>query len=81
MPTPHEQGERLIRWIGKNLDGPGDEIEISYSNVGGFIDSIDNDGFNLRAVFAIAADAGDNALDNFRDRGIGSAIGALRMKG
>jgi hypothetical protein len=34
LPTPHEQGDNLIRWLGANLAGPGATVRVSFPDHG-----------------------------------------------
>jgi len=47
LPNPQEQAENMIRWLGKNLNGPGVQLDISDSSCGGIIGSIDLHGFQF----------------------------------
>ena len=32
LPTPREQGDRLIQWLGANLASPGDRLHLEFAN-------------------------------------------------
>jgi hypothetical protein len=47
LPTPHEQGNNLIRWLGANLTGPGAVLRISFSEHGGIVEAQSEAGFRF----------------------------------
>jgi hypothetical protein len=47
LPTPHEQGDNLIRWLGANLAGPGVSVRISFPQHGRIAEAQSEAGFNF----------------------------------
>lgn len=47
LPTPQEQAENLVRWLGNNLAGPGDELIVSFSHHGSAVGALSEDGFDF----------------------------------
>jgi hypothetical protein len=47
LPTPQEQAENPIRWLGNNLSGPGDEINIAYSHHGAAAGALSEESFDF----------------------------------
>lgn len=47
LPTPQEQAENLIRWLGDNLSGPGDELLIAYGQHGAATGALSEEGFDF----------------------------------
>ena len=45
LPTPQEQADNLVRWLGDHLSGPGDTIKVSHANQGGFVGTQSAAGF------------------------------------
>ena len=45
LPTPQEQAENLIRWLGANLQGPGETLQISFVEHGAIIGARSESGF------------------------------------
>jgi len=45
LPTPQEQAENLIRWLGTNLPGPGEPITISFAAHGAILGVQSESGF------------------------------------
>ncbi len=40
LPTPHEQADHLIRWLGEHQSGPGESIRISFETVAAVIGAL-----------------------------------------
>src|SRR5262249_10281483 len=47
LPTPQEQAENLIRWLGANLPGPGEEVRIAFAQHGASIGTLSPEGFHF----------------------------------
>jgi len=47
LPTPHEQGDNLIRWLGANLAGPGRSLRVSFPEHGGIMEAQSEEGFSF----------------------------------
>jgi len=47
LPSPKEQGDLLIRWLGKTLDGPGQIIDINSIDHRSIIGAKSDEGFEL----------------------------------
>lgn len=47
VPTPQEQGENLIRWLGDRLFGPGQMLTITFDEVGPVIGAQTEEGFSF----------------------------------
>jgi hypothetical protein len=47
LPTPQEQAENLVRWLGNHLGGPGERAKIRYADQGGLIGAQSEAGFNF----------------------------------
>jgi len=47
LPTPHEQGDNLIRWLGANLAGPGMSLRINFRDHGRNAEVQSETGFNF----------------------------------
>lgn len=47
LPTPLEQADSLIRWLGDHLAGPGDELIVAFSHHGSAIGALSEDGFDF----------------------------------
>jgi hypothetical protein len=45
LPTPQEQADNLIRWLGENLHGPGETMELSSQNHGAIAGAKSLNGF------------------------------------
>ena len=58
LPTPQEQGENLIRWLGDNLPGAGHKVRIAFDKLGLTIGTQSAEGFN----FVVEGLIGDGLL-------------------
>ena len=47
LPSPSEQADLLVRWIAKNVDGPGEPVEVNPAKHGAIIGSKTDNGFML----------------------------------
>lgn len=47
LPTPQQQGEHLVRWLGNNLSGSGDVITLTFSKHGPLIEALSEDAFDF----------------------------------
>lgn len=47
LPRPHEQADLLVRWLGDNLAGPGEETHINFLKHGAIVGSKSPNGFRL----------------------------------
>ncbi len=47
LPTPQEQAENLIRWLGERLFGPGQMLRITFDEVGPVIGAQTEEGFSF----------------------------------
>jgi hypothetical protein len=47
LPLPSEQADRLIRWLGDTLPGPGEEMIIAFSHHGSIIGAQSEEGFDF----------------------------------
>ena len=47
LPTPQEQAENLIRWLGEHLSGPGEGVNLLYTSHGGIIGAQSEHGFRF----------------------------------
>jgi hypothetical protein len=47
LPTPQEQAEIFVRWLGENLAGPGESLTVSFDEHGGIIGAQSADGFHF----------------------------------
>lgn len=47
IPTPHEQAEHLIRWLGEQLSGPGETVRIAFPRHGPIIGAQSEPGFRF----------------------------------
>lgn len=47
LPTPQQQGENLIRWLGNNLSGSGDTRILTFSEQGRAIDAQSEEAFDF----------------------------------
>lgn len=47
LPTPQEQAENLVRWLGDNLSGPGERITLRYAKHGALIGAQSEAGFTF----------------------------------
>lgn len=47
LPTPQEQGENLIRWLGDNLPGAGHQVRIAFQDLGATLGSQSGEGFHF----------------------------------
>lgn len=47
LPRPREQADLLIRWLGENLTGPGELVNVRFSEHGAIIGSKSQRGFKL----------------------------------
>lgn len=45
LPTPHEQGDNLIRWLGDNLPGPGEFVSVTFRDHGAIMGVKSQNGF------------------------------------
>jgi hypothetical protein len=62
IPNPHEQGDNLIRWLGRSLKGPGEEKFLSFLGHGAIIGSPTPEAF----LFVIAGLINDFGLLSVR---------------
>jgi len=47
LPTPHQQADNLIRWLGANLAGPGKSLRISFPEHGRIVEVQSEAGFHF----------------------------------
>ena len=45
LPTPHEQADILVRWLGEHLPGPGERMIVSFDHHGAIVGAFTVDGF------------------------------------
>lgn len=45
LPSPQEQAEYLLHWLGTNLNGPGESIKLTWKEHGAIIGAKSSDGF------------------------------------
>ena len=69
LPTPQEQAENLIRWLGANLPGPGEEIRISFDEHGAIIGAQSDSGFHfvVNGLMTAGLLMGQHLLDGHSD--------------
>ena len=67
LPTPQEQAENLIRWLGANLPGPGERVQVNFAEHGAIIGAQTPDGFHfvVRGLIASGLLEGDHHLGPF----------------
>ena len=61
LPTPQQQGENLIRWLGNNLSGPGDSARLTFENQGRAIEALSEENF----AFVVEALAASDSIQSF----------------
>jgi hypothetical protein len=47
LPTPQQQGEHLVRWLGNHLSGSGDVVALTFSQQGRLIDAPSEEAFDF----------------------------------
>ncbi len=47
LPTPQQQGEHLVRWLGNNLSGSGDVVTLTFPQHGSIIDASSEEAFHF----------------------------------
>jgi len=68
LPQPHEQVDNLIRWLGDNLSGPGEEIRINHKNHQAILGAVNQAGFGFIIDYMHNHDLIEGDLT--KDRGI-----------
>ena len=68
LPTPQEQAENLIRWLGANLPGPGEIVRIDFAEHGAILGAQSPDGFHfvVRGLIASGLLEGAHLLGPFQ---------------
>ncbi len=68
LPTPQEQAENLIRWLGSNLPGPGEIVRINFPEHGAILGAQSLDGFHfvVKGLIASGLLQGDHLLGPFQ---------------
>lgn len=56
LPTPQQQGEHLVRWLGNNLSGSGDVATLTFPQHGPIIDALSEEAFDFVVEGLAAAD-------------------------
>ena len=55
LPTPQEQADNLIRWLGAHLEGPGQSLEIGFQHHGNIAEAQSEAGFGFILMGLIKA--------------------------
>ena len=65
LPTPHEQGENLIRWLGDHLPDPGQRLRITFPDTGARIGAQSSQGliFIVQGLLSSGLLQGDLTMD------------------
>ena len=65
LPSPSEQADLLVRWIAKNVNGPGETVEVRDATHGGIIGSKSDAGFKfvLQHLYDVELLSGNLAED------------------
>jgi hypothetical protein len=68
LPTPQEQAENLVRWLGANLPGPGELVRVDFAEHGAIIGAQSPDGFHfvVKGLIDSGLLQGDHLLGPFQ---------------